>query len=63
MSFSARIKTYARSLLVALMTAVLCTSLSGCLLAAAGAGAAGGYMIGREAEEEQHEEHHHRDID
>jgi hypothetical protein len=49
-----------RKILLTLMTSVICTSLSGCLLVAAGAaGGAAGYLAGKESSK-SHEHHEER---
>jgi hypothetical protein len=59
MVFSAKAKSYLKGVVVVLLGSATCASLSGCLLAAAGAGAAGGYMIGKESEKDRSEVHIH----
>jgi hypothetical protein len=56
---SAKAKSYVKAVVVVLLGSATCASVSGCLLAAAGAGAAGGYMLGRESEKDKSEVHIH----
>jgi hypothetical protein len=58
MMLTAKVKSYLRGLLLVAIGSATCASLSGCLLAAAGAGAAGGYMIGKESEKDRHTDVH-----
>ncbi|HEY7088212.1 MAG TPA: hypothetical protein VH518_09000 [Tepidisphaeraceae bacterium] len=54
---NAMIEKTSKSLALLLISCVMCTSVSGCLLAAAaGAGAAGGYIAGQHSEDKEHHE-------